>query len=183
MPAASREPRHDPEEATRWFNQWHVYRSIVDADWMGHRGIFGAVRQWALLRSPGPFTLLDLGCGDAGLIKSTFDETGLWSYTGVDASQAVRETESAATGGRLRGRGQKELALGLPLDDEQAVEPEVVDERAMRQVTVGAAAIALPAASRRADCQSAATRRTSPRLRNGLRGSSAPQSPSRKRVG
>lgn len=25
------EPWHAPEEATRWFNQWHVYRSIVDA--------------------------------------------------------------------------------------------------------------------------------------------------------
>lgn len=25
------EPWHALEEATRWFNQWHVYRSIVDA--------------------------------------------------------------------------------------------------------------------------------------------------------
>lgn len=87
--STGRELVHDPEEATRWFNQWHVYRAIVDANWMAHREIFGAVRKWVLLRHPGPFTLLDLGCGDAGFIKGTFDETGLWAYTGVDASQAA----------------------------------------------------------------------------------------------
>jgi len=85
----SQEPAHHPEEAARWFNQWHVYRAIVDADWMAHREIFNAVRAWVLLRHPGPFTLLDLGCGDAGFIKGTFDETGLWAYTGIDASQAA----------------------------------------------------------------------------------------------
>lgn len=85
----SQEPAHHPEEATRWFNQWHVYRAIVDANWMAHREIFNAIRSWALMRYPGPFTLLDLGCGDAGFIKSTFDETGLWAYTGIDASQAA----------------------------------------------------------------------------------------------
>jgi SAM-dependent methyltransferase len=86
---SSKEPAHSPEEATRWFNQWSVYRSIVDANWMAHREIFSAVRAWLLVRYPGPFTLLDLGCGDAGFIKGTFDDTGLWDYTGVDASQAA----------------------------------------------------------------------------------------------
>lgn len=83
------EPEHDPTEATRWFNQWHVYRSIVDHDWMGHRGIFDAIKHHVLLRHPGPFTLLDLGCGDGGFIKAAFTDTGLWAYTGVDASQAA----------------------------------------------------------------------------------------------
>jgi hypothetical protein len=31
---ANTQPEHDPAEATRWFNQWHVYRSIVGNDWM-----------------------------------------------------------------------------------------------------------------------------------------------------
>lgn len=87
--AGSQEPHHDPEAATQWFSQWHVYRSIVDANWMAHREIFTAVRAWVLLRHPGPFTLLDLGCGDAGFIKAAYDETGLWAYTGIDASQAA----------------------------------------------------------------------------------------------
>lgn len=29
---------HAFAEAAQWFNHWHVYRSIVDNDWMGHRG-------------------------------------------------------------------------------------------------------------------------------------------------
>ncbi|MFM7034335.1 MAG: class I SAM-dependent methyltransferase [Planctomycetia bacterium] len=61
----------------------------MDANWMAHREIFNAVRALVLTRYPGPFTLLDLGCGDAGFIKGTFDETGLWAYTGIDASQAA----------------------------------------------------------------------------------------------
>ncbi len=90
MPSANaQQPRHAPEEATRWFNQWHVYRSIVDANWMAHREIFNAAREWVLMRHPGPFALLDLGCGDAGFIKGTFDSTGLWAYTGIDASQTA----------------------------------------------------------------------------------------------
>jgi len=56
---------------------------------MGHRGIFSAVKGWLLLHRPGPFTVLDLGCGDAGFIQGTFTDTGLWLYTGVDASQAA----------------------------------------------------------------------------------------------
>jgi 2-polyprenyl-3-methyl-5-hydroxy-6-metoxy-1,4-benzoquinol methylase len=94
---------HAPEEATRWFNQWHVYRAIVDANWMAHREIFGTVRAWVLLRYPGPFTLLDLGCGDAGFIKGTFAETGLWAYTGIDASQAaLAKARIELTGARFQ---------------------------------------------------------------------------------
>ena len=80
---------HDPAEAARWFNQWHIYRSIVDNDWMCHREIFTAIKNLVLLRHPGPFTLLDLGCGDAGFIQGTLTETGLWAYMGVDASPAA----------------------------------------------------------------------------------------------
>jgi SAM-dependent methyltransferase len=94
-PLVLREPDHDPAAATRWFDHWHVYRSIVDHDWMCHRGIFAAARQWVLLRHPGPFTLLDAGCGDAGFIRPSFTTTGLWSYTGVDASAAALDKARA----------------------------------------------------------------------------------------
>lgn len=120
-PAPTRgEPTHSPEDATRLFNQWHVYRAIVDADWMGHRGIFSAIRSWVLMCYPGPFTLLDLGCGDAGFIKPTFDETGLWSYTGVDASQtaiAKAREELAAARFQTRLREADMLAYLRELQD------------------------------------------------------------------
>lgn len=102
---SSTEPEHAPAEATRWFNQWHVYRSIVDANWMAHREIFGAVRGWVLMRHPGPFTLLDLGCGDAGFIKGTFNETGLWAYTGIDASPtALAQARGELAGARFQAQ-------------------------------------------------------------------------------
>ena len=82
---ATTQPEHDPAEATRWFNQWHVYRSIVDNDRMRHRAIFSAIKNWVLLRHPVPFALLDLGCGNAGFIQGTFTDTGVWACTGVDA--------------------------------------------------------------------------------------------------
>lgn len=98
-------PAHSPEEAVRWFNQWHVYRAIVDANWMAHREIFGGIKVWILTRYPGPFTLLDLGCGDAGFIRATFDETGVWSYTGVDASAAaLAKARSELAGARFQTR-------------------------------------------------------------------------------
>lgn len=95
------EPAHDHEAASRLFRQWHVYRSIIDANWMFHREIFRAVRAWTLARHPGPFTLLDLGCGDASFIRGTFDDSGLYAYTGIDASEpALAEARD-----RLAGAG------------------------------------------------------------------------------
>jgi SAM-dependent methyltransferase len=77
----------------------------VDANWMAHREIFQALRAWVMLRSPGPFTLLDLGCGDAGLIKGTLDETGVWAYTGVDASPtALSRARNELAGARFQVR-------------------------------------------------------------------------------
>lgn len=97
------EPEHSPEEASRWFAQWHLYRSIVDANWMCHREIFEGVRSGVLLRYPGPFTLLDLGCGDASFIQRTFENTGLWAYVGVDASAAaIAQTHKELAGARFQ---------------------------------------------------------------------------------
>lgn len=96
---------HDPAEATRWFDQWDVYRSIVDHDWMCHRRIFGETRDWVLVRHPGPFTLLDLGCGDCGFVRGTFEGTGLWAYTGVDASpSALARAHDELAGARFQVR-------------------------------------------------------------------------------
>ena len=105
----SHEPAHDHAAASKWFSQWHLYRSIIDANWMAHREIFGAVHAWVLARHPGPFTLLDLGCGDAGFIKRTFDGSGLYTYTGVDASEAAL---SKARGELVGARFETQFVVG-----------------------------------------------------------------------
>jgi len=103
------EPAHDHAAASKWFSQWHLYRSIIDANWMAHREIFHAVRAWVLARHPGPFTLLDLGCGDAGFIKRTFDGSGLYAYTGVDASEAAL---ARARGELVGARFESQFVVG-----------------------------------------------------------------------
>ena len=87
-------------EATRWFSQWHVYRSIVDADWMAHRGIFDAIRAWVLLRHPGhpacAFTLVQPGQGPA------LDED-LAGHRGDQAEEGAHQGGLAGTIGAEQG--------------------------------------------------------------------------------
>jgi len=82
---------HDVMAATTLFNQWQVYKSIIDHDWMLHREIHAAVHAFVKWNYQTRFSLLDLGCGDAGFIRQTFENTQLAHYTGVDASAAALE--------------------------------------------------------------------------------------------
>lgn len=77
--------------ATSLFHQWQVYKSIVDHDWMRHREIHAAIHAFVKANYQTRFSLLDLGCGDAGFIRRTFGDTQLAHYTGVDASAAGLE--------------------------------------------------------------------------------------------
>lgn len=95
----------DRDAAPCFFDGWDVYASIVARDLMHHRAIFRAIRQWTHLRRPGPFTLVDLGCGDCGFVAATFTDTGLWRYTGVDASRgAVDAAAKNLAGARFETR-------------------------------------------------------------------------------
>ena len=90
---------HDSEAATQWFSQWHIYRLIVDHDRLSHRGIHEALGNFVRTNRCSPFSLLDIGCGDAGFIAQTFFQTQIASYVGVDASssalvEARRELDS-----------------------------------------------------------------------------------------
>jgi len=82
---------HDVMAATTLFNQWQVYKSIIDQDWMLHREIHAAVHAFVKWNYQTRFSLLDLGCGDAGFIRQTFENTQLAHYTGVDAVAAALE--------------------------------------------------------------------------------------------
>lgn len=80
---------HDVQKATEWFKQWGVYESLVDNNWMCHEAIHAAIHEFAVAAFQEPFGVLDLGCGDAGLIQETFQGTPIATYTGVDASSAA----------------------------------------------------------------------------------------------
>jgi len=79
---------HDVAAATRWFAQWSCYRTIVDRDWMSHSAIAAAIGR-RLADRRGPFTVLDVGCGDADPAIRALRGRPVAAYTGVDAAPAA----------------------------------------------------------------------------------------------
>lgn len=84
-------PQHDSQHTKQFFDRWHLYQQIIGNDYMAHRGIHAALRQFVMAKLDQPFTLLDLGCGDASAIADTFAGSGLQAYTGVDLSPVALE--------------------------------------------------------------------------------------------
>lgn len=82
------DPGHDVAAATSWFDQWSVYRTIVDHDWMHHGAIAAAIRA-CLVERPDPVSVLDLGCGDAEPALRALAGVAVADYTGVDATAAA----------------------------------------------------------------------------------------------
>ena len=84
--------------------QWQTYRSIIDHDWMEHRGITTAceqaLRSWAAEHPDraGTARLLDLGCGDLARMGPVFAALPLGSYTGVDLTEQVLPMAREALG-------------------------------------------------------------------------------------
>jgi predicted TPR repeat methyltransferase len=85
-------------------HQWATYRSVVDADLMDHRAITAATA--AALTSQldqrppgaGAAQLVDLGCGDLGLLAPVLRSLPLGSYTGLDLTADVLPLAEAALG-------------------------------------------------------------------------------------
>ena len=84
--------------------QWQAYRSVVDNDWMEHRGVTdacaGALQGW-LAEHPerrGEVRLLDLGCGDLAQMGPVFQALPLKTYVGVDLTEQVLPMARSALG-------------------------------------------------------------------------------------
>ena len=79
--------RNTPTEATkRYFDQWHLYRQIIDNDYMAHHGIHSAIGEYLTAHVSSPYTLVDLGCGDASQIAKTLKRHPPDEYVGIDLS-------------------------------------------------------------------------------------------------
>ena len=76
----------DDPAIAEFFNGWEVYRAIIDQDCMEHRQVYSLVEQ-VLGRRTVPFTVLDLGCGDAAGIAPVLRGLPLARYVGVDVAQ------------------------------------------------------------------------------------------------
>ena len=84
--------------------QWATYRAVVDADLMEHQALTAATAQ--ALQSFGaqrsgnlaPPHMVDLGCGDLGLLAPVLQQLPLGSYAGLDLTAAVLPLAQRALG-------------------------------------------------------------------------------------
>lgn len=88
--------RHD--EVKAFFDRWRVYASIIRYDYMSHRKIHEALRR-SLLSREAPFSVLDLGCGDASATAETLRGLSVRAYVGVDVSEGALEQASRTFAG------------------------------------------------------------------------------------
>ena len=79
----------DPDVAS-FFSSWEIYRAVIDSDVMEHRAIYSKVHSILAQRTE-PFTLLDLGCGDAAGIGTALEGTRLERYVGIDCAAPALE--------------------------------------------------------------------------------------------
>jgi len=73
-----------------FFSNWDVYRAVIDNNCMEHREIYQTVAP-ILARRVAPFSILDLGCGDAAGIAPLLPDLPLARYVGVDCAAPALE--------------------------------------------------------------------------------------------
>lgn len=80
----------------KWFSErWNVYKNLIRNNYLYHYDIHSCLHKiLAGHFSPTPFSLLDLGCGDASFIANTLKGTTVSRYYGIDLSEvALNEGE------------------------------------------------------------------------------------------
>lgn len=83
-------PEPATDETTLFRQSWTLYDSLAERNYMFHREIYAHVT--ALLsqrRAGGPYSLLDLGCGNTRFIAPCLKSAMPSRYAGVDLSEAA----------------------------------------------------------------------------------------------
>lgn len=84
----------DAEALPLFQRQWAIYQKCVDNDYLSHKGAYGSLHALLIRRFDGPFSFLDLACGDAGPCVGALQGTTVAHYHGVDL--AIPALERAA---------------------------------------------------------------------------------------
>jgi SAM-dependent methyltransferase len=73
-----------------FFDTWDTYQKVVAGDYMFHREIGLELKLILQTHFAGrPFSILDLGCGDAATLAPLLAEMALQQYKGVDLSETA----------------------------------------------------------------------------------------------
>ncbi len=66
--------------------QWRVYRKVVECDLMEHSKVYGRLHHVLQEEVSGPFSFLDVACGDGSASIGALRGTRVASYHGIDLS-------------------------------------------------------------------------------------------------
>jgi cyclopropane fatty-acyl-phospholipid synthase-like methyltransferase len=77
-----------------YFNGWERYQQVIKHNYMEHIEIDRVLHQYLAARASNPFSILDLGCGDASFSARLLANLSPHTYTGVDLSVTALELAS-----------------------------------------------------------------------------------------
>ncbi len=105
--------------AIRFFHVWDTYARVVGGNYMFHRELGAALRAALVARFQGrPFSLVDLGCGDAATLAPILLDMPVKAYFGADLSQpalalARQNLSDLACTVELRHADMRDALIGL----------------------------------------------------------------------
>lgn len=74
-----------------FFDQWQIYKKIMNNNYLHHFETYAILNKFLLSRFKEPFTIIDLGCGDALFMTNALQGTQVQEYIGVDVSDVALE--------------------------------------------------------------------------------------------
>ena len=77
--------------ATIFQNAWPIYEALAERNYMHHREIYARVGEWLGKRVGEPYSILDLGCGNARFLAPCLKKHPPGMYVGVDLSGSALE--------------------------------------------------------------------------------------------
>jgi hypothetical protein len=85
----------DAAALAQFQQQWGTYRKLVEGDCLAQRQVSAILRQTLQRFFPRPFSILDIACGDASMMRAALDGTSVRHYHGIDLSQPALELAAA----------------------------------------------------------------------------------------
>jgi ubiquinone/menaquinone biosynthesis C-methylase UbiE len=102
----------DASAMEQFQTQWATYQKAVDHDLLSHEAV-GNLFGSALKRYQRPFSILDIACGDASLMKRVLPATRVGHYHGIDLAEPALE---------LAAKNLAGMAFTVDLDHRDFVE-------------------------------------------------------------
>ena len=79
------------QNTKEFFEGWLLYQKVIKLNYMRHREVTACLTAWAAKQTTAPFRILDLGCGDAYMVRTVFHGRKNIQYCGIDLSGPALE--------------------------------------------------------------------------------------------